>query len=175
LPTSPSLVARVTMTPVADRHQQRGICEDQAVADRQQLYVLMASPGDMPFCSMPTEKPPIRLTRVMIHGSDRVALERTSCRRPSRRRSPLGADLLAATAASFSSISPELRVRVDGHLLAGHRVEGEPGPHLGRTRAAPLVTTVSLDDHQDREDHQGITSRTADDECARRRRLTCPA
>ena len=65
-PTSLSLVERVTMTPVATEVRSAGICETRPSPTVSRLYVLIASPGDSPRCSMPTAKPPIRLTNVMM-------------------------------------------------------------------------------------------------------------
>ena len=54
-----------------------------------------------------------------------------------------------------------IEVGVDGHLLAGHGVEGEPRAHLGDTPGA-LGDHHEVDDHEDREDHDTDHVVTAD-------------
>ena len=49
----------------------------------------------------------------------------------------------AAVRASGSSIRSGVQVRVDGHLLAGHGIQGETRSHLGDA-PAPLVMTTKL-------------------------------
>ena len=55
--------------------------------------------------------------------------------------------------ASRSSIDAGVQVGVDGHLLAGHAVEGEPGGHFADARG-PLGDDHELDQDDDREDDQ---------------------
>ncbi|MNZ55842.1 hypothetical protein D3C78_737780 [compost metagenome] len=54
-----------------------------------------------------------------------------------------------------------VEVGVNGHLLAGHGVEGEARAHLGNTPGA-LGHHHEVDDHQDREDHDTDHVVTAD-------------
>ncbi len=46
-----------------------------------------------------------------------------------------------------------IEIRIDGHLLAGHGIQGETGRHL-RDPLAPLGDHHEVDDHQDHEHHQ---------------------
>jgi hypothetical protein len=65
LPMSASPPERVTIRPVATDSSSAGICETRPSPTLSRLYVVIASAGDMPRCTMPTMNPPIRLIRVM--------------------------------------------------------------------------------------------------------------
>jgi hypothetical protein len=79
----------------------------------------------------------------------------------------LGGDLLAAPSRLVLVDEAGVEVGVDGHLLAGHRVEGESGGDLGDAAGA-VGDDDELDDHQDDEDDQADDERAADDEVAER-------
>ena len=58
---------------------------------------------------------------------------------------------------------PGVEVGVDGHLLAGHGVEGEAGRDLGDAAGA-VGDDDELDDDEDQEDDQADHDGAADDE-----------
>ena len=60
-----------------------------------------------------------------------------------------------------------VEVGVDGHLLAGHGVEGEPGGHFADALGA-LGDDDELDDDEDQEDDQADDEAAAGDELAER-------
>ncbi len=60
-----------------------------------------------------------------------------------------------------------VEVGVDGHLLAGHGVQGEPGAHFGHAAGA-LGHHHEVDDGQDGEDHQADGIIAADHEMPER-------
>ena len=88
--------------------------------------------------------------RATVHGSVEVGLR---------------GDLLAAAACFVVVDEPGVEVCVDGHLLAGHRVQGEAGADFGHALST-LGDDHELDDDQDQEDDQADDDRAADDEVA---------
>jgi len=60
---------------------------------------------------------------------------------------------------------PGVQIRVDGHLLAGHGVEGEAGRYFADTLGA-FGDDDELDDDENQEDHQADHQAAAGDEFA---------
>ncbi len=79
----------------------------------------------------------------------------------------LAADVRRRSRASLVVDQAGVQVGVDRHLLAGHRVEGEAGGHLGDAPGA-LGDDDELDDHEDEEDDEADDVVAADDEVAER-------
>ena len=67
--------------------------------------------------------------------------------------------------ASLLVDQPRVQVGVDGHLLAGHRVQGEARRHLGDASRA-LGDDHELDDDEDHEHHEADHEVAADHELA---------
>ena len=74
-------------------------------------------------------------------------------------------DLLTAAFGLLLVDEPGVQVGVDGHLLAGHGVEGEAGRHLGHA-AGPVGDDDELDDDEDQEDDEADDELAADHEVA---------
>ena len=76
-------------------------------------------------------------------------------------------DLAAALVGLGLGDEAGVEVGVDGHLLAGHGVEGEAGGHFADALGA-FGDDDELDDDQDQEDHQADDEAAAGDEVAER-------
>src|SRR3989304_5275878 len=94
---------------------------------------------------------PYELARA-VHGAVEVSLE---------------SDFLSPAPRLFVSDEPGVQVRVNGHLLAGHRVQGEPGSDLGYAARA-LCDDDEVYDDEYREDYESHGVVAADDEVSER-------
>ncbi len=148
-----------------DRHQQRRDLGDQAVADRQQAVGLQRLGRRHPLLQHADREAADQVDDGDDDAGDRVALDelRATVHRAVEVR--LGADVRAALARLVLVDEAGVEVGVDRHLLAGHRVEGEPRADLGDA-ARTVGDDDELDDDQDQEDHQADDERAADDEVA---------
>ena len=160
-------VDRVTMTPVATDISSAGICEtrpsptdEQAVgADRLARGHALLQHADREAADQVDQRDD--------HGGDGVALDELGATVHGAVEVGLGGDLLAAPAGLVLVDEPGVEVGVDRHLLAGHRVEGEPRPDLGDP-GGTVGDDGQLDDDEDREDDQADDQRAADDDVPER-------
>ena len=77
-------------------------------------------------------------------GRDDVAFYEISSRRPWRRRTGShAAGTRRRRLASPPSMLPAAKLRIDGHLLAGHRVEGAKRAATSAARSDPLAMTMN--------------------------------
>ena len=157
----------VTMMPAAVEMISAGICETRPSPTVRIVYVDAAVATSMPRCTTPMKMPPRMLTIDDEDAEDRVALHELG-------RTVHGAvevggarDLLAARARLLLVDQAGREVGVDGHLLAGHRVEREARGHLGDA-AGTLRDDDEVDADQDQEDHDADGVVAADHELAER-------
>jgi hypothetical protein len=147
----------------SSREDERRDLSDQAVADREQAVALERVHGRHPLHADADGEPSEEVHDEDDERRDDVALHEFH-------RAVHGAVELAlslqqsASSARFVAVdgSPA-ELRVDGHLLSGHRVEGEPRADLGHALGA-LGDDDELDDRQDEEDDCSHDVVAADDE-----------
>ena len=170
-----SLATRVTRTPGRGREDERGDLGDEAVADGQETVALERVDDGHPLHGDADGEPAedvdddddergddVALDE--LHGAVHRAVELALALRAARRR----------RRASLPSMVPAAELGVDGHLLAGHRVEHEPRADLGHALGA-LGDDDELDDRQDEEDDRADDVVPAHDERRRTRWMTSPA
>ena len=148
-----SWLLRVTNMPAASEIRKAGTWVTSPSPMVSVVNSLPASPRLMPAWTMPMNNPPTILIRMMMMPA--MASPRTNLLAPSiaPKKSACWVISCRRCWASRSSIDAGVQVGVDGHLLAGHAVEGESGGHLADARG-PLGDDHELDHDDDREDDQ---------------------
>ncbi len=128
-------------------------------------YRAIASPIGRPICRTPIAKPPMRLIVTMMMPA--IASPLTNLLAPSiePKKSASRATSRRRCLACVVVDQPAVEVGVDGHLLAGHRVEGEAGRDL-RDTSGTRGDDDELHDHQDEEDDEADDEAAADDDVA---------
>ena len=150
-----------------DREQQRGDLRDQAVADGQQAVVVHRVGRRHALLEHADREAADQVDDGDDDGGDGVALDELGATVHRAVEVGLGGDVGAALLGLVLVDQAGVEVGVDRHLLAGHRVEGEPGADLGDPLGA-LGDHDDLHDDQDQEDDQADDQRAADDEVAER-------
>ncbi len=148
-----------------DREQQRRDLRDQAVTDGEQAVGLDRVAQAHAVLRDADGEAADQVDQRDDDGRDRVALDELRGTVHRAVEVGLGVHLLAAPAGLLLVDEAGVEVGVDGHLLAGHRVEGEAGAHLGDA-AGTVGDDDELDDEQDREHDQADDQRATDDEVA---------
>ncbi len=150
-----------------DREQQRRDLGDEAVADREQAVRRDRVAERHPHLADADGEAADQVDQRDDDRRDRVALDELRGTVHRAVEVGLGVHLGAALAGLVLVDEPGVQVGVDGHLLAGHRVEGEPGADLGHA-AGTVGDDDELDDQEDREHDQADDERAADHEVAER-------
>ena len=164
--------AHVVLTRVAgddeaggDREQQGRDLGDEAVADGEQAVGVDGVAEGHAVLGDPDGEAADQVDQRDDDGGDRVALDELRGTVHRAVEVGLGVHLAAALAGLVLVDQAGVQVGVDGHLLAGHRVEGEAGADLGHA-AGTVGDDDELDDEQDREHDQADDQRAADHEVA---------
>ncbi len=167
VPMSASAVARVTIRPVDTDISRAGIWVTRPSPIGEQAEPVDRVAGGHAHLQHADREPAEQVDDGDDDAGDRVALDelRATVHRAVEVR--LGGDLLASPARLVLVDQAGVEVGVDGHLLAGHRVEGEARAHLGDP-AGTVGDHDELDDDQDEEDHQADDQRPAHHEVPER-------
>ncbi len=149
------------------RDHQRGNLRHQAVADGEQHVVVRGLRERQVVLQHADGEPAEDVDEEDQDPGDGVAAH--ELRRAVHRAVEvgLGCDLQAAPARLVLADQACIEVGVDRHLLAGHRVEGEPRADLGDASGA-LRDHDEIDDDQDREHDEADREVAADEELAER-------
>ncbi len=119
----------------------------------------------MPSEPIPMAKPPNRLMTTMMMLAIASPLTNLAGTIHRAVEIGLGCDALPLLLRLGLVDEPGTEIGIDGHLLARHGVQGEPGRHLGDTGGA-VGDDDELDDDQDQEHDKADDHRTPDDEVA---------
>ena len=133
-----------------NRHQQCRDLRHEAVADGEQRVGAHRIADVHALLEHADQQSADEVDRGDDHRGDGVALD--ELRRTVHRAVEVGlpGDILAPSPRLVVVDDPGVEVGVDRHLLAGHRVEGEPGGDLGNA-GGTVGDDDELDDHQDEE------------------------
>ena len=148
-----SWLLRVTNMPAASEIRNAGTC---VTRPSPMVSVVNSEPASlrlMPFWTMPMNSPPMMLISMITMPGDGVAADELAGAVHGAEEVGLLRDLPAAALGFLLVDHAGVQVGVDGHLLAGHSVEGEPGGHFADARGA-LGDDDELDQDDDREDDQ---------------------
>jgi len=128
-----------------------GICETRPSPMVRMPYRCTASPAVKPIMVTPMMMPATMLMPVMMRPAMASALHELHGAVHRAEELRLAVELGAPVAGFVQVEGSSSEVGVDGHLLAGHGVEGEAGGDLGDALGA-LGDDQELDDGQDEED-----------------------
>ena len=153
-----------------DKARSRGNQESrylahQALTDGQQSICLECLSGIQPPLQHANDKTTGNIDEHDDDSGDGIALDElgSTVHGTEEIRFPL--DLLAAYLGLSISNSSLIQVCIDGHLLAGHSIQGEAGRNLSHALRA-LGDDDEVDDHQDDEDDETNHCITTDNEVA---------
>ena len=139
---SVSVLLRVTSKPAAKEMRKAGTCVTRPSPMVSVVKTDAAWPGLMPASITPMNSPPTMLIKVMMMPA--TASPRTNLLAPSiaPKKSACWRDLAAAALGLALVDRARVQVGVDGHLPAGHAVQGEAGGDFADPRR-PLVMTTN--------------------------------
>ena len=135
-----------------DGDDERGYLGDETVADGQDAVDLQGLAGGNAVLGDADDGTAHDVDHSHDHAGDAVALDELHGAVHGAEHLAFLADDLAAALGFFHVDDAGAHVRVDGHLFAGHGIQGEARAHLGHT-FGPLGDDQELDDGQDQEDH----------------------
>ena len=148
-----------------DGDDERGDLGDETVTDGQDAVDLQGFPGRDAVLGDADDGTAHDVHHGHDHAGDAVALDELHGAVHGAEHLAFLADDIAAALGLFHVDDPGAHVRVDGHLFAGHGVQGEARAHFGHAFGT-LGDDQELHDGQDQEDHGTNDEITAQGELA---------